>query len=378
MSDFGKCVGVSNVITMPEKHLERAAKENQCLVGELCRPGDCLGGDKSNCLNPKLTRWIDPGIEGNAERYHNWIHHSCVNSWKCETKTLEVVTSLINSSHIRLNIDPLNYCDMDQKANYCVTQQGWTVLPITGYGGAEKMIQVPCLSSDKESICFDEEEGHDIVLHLGDETVTKNTVYKFVSDVYIKHSEEPSFLPGLASSEDLEHVYRILQYENLQSLYNTQKLINRIEELEKTISSMLMLMYGVTKSPLEARLNITERVIISNGTHVMLKSCKSVENVLKKGNLSVDSGTRSFALFGKSQLSENSFSEFDFQVNQFSQQQIESLSKKSINAEDIEIQPIGFWEGFNGFVLAPMVAMLHKLTLPLCILNTWMIFSKLR
>nr|QRW42461.1 MAG: hypothetical protein [Wuhan Mosquito Virus 6] len=378
--------------------VEKMVEKQQCLVGESCQEYECRGDKSSFCVEPRLIHWVNAQKRVSVLKATSLLFDTCMQSWGCKIKKV-LSQTYFNAAAMTIK-SPLHGTFVhrpDQKVSWDPDRGAYSV--ITGkWDISEEEIIVSCISSKSgEDMCNDKSTGLFFPFSRGI-TCLENACFQFkegkTSTVAVDENLNAGRVTDLL---DLDKLYRISQFQSLQTSLNFQRVYSQLSEVESLISQFILTMDSSNRDNLFSNL-LGRDVRVMPQANGMLKIavCKSPEKLSPhdqagrgsktEGHLRVNN-KGNFQLFHQEGLLRTEVPEPSFKIDSLTYQELFELIEKErmFRERDSKAPDMGssasWWERIKASVREigayfGFVMMLFALGASWCII--WMNFVKVR
>nr|UQS95349.1 MAG: hypothetical protein 1 [Byreska virus] len=235
----------------PEKHehvkytseeLMKMSERRQCLVGKTCNEYECKGDLSSICLENKLTDYIEPREMPSSTKATSLLRHTCIQKWACSIREVEVNLHLNVEGSIDIS-DPL-YGDFTFPKSSKVSEGN----SIGNYAILRSEIEqsvyrvlLPCLTESGATLCYDESEEKVFSISPKGKTCIGSACYSAVESMdNVVMEEEMMSLGKVPTTFDLLRLYRLMQYLNIQTMWDFSIIAKSQKQIERITRRLLM------------------------------------------------------------------------------------------------------------------------------------------
>uniref|UniRef100_A0AAT9JFZ0 Hemagglutinin protein n=1 Tax=Cryptocercus meridianus orthomyxovirus 2 TaxID=3133493 RepID=A0AAT9JFZ0_9ORTO len=346
-----KCAKTEKIIFMDTPLSILSVERSSCPIGEICTNSMCDGYSRDRCSEIRINSWMEKNTIVSPELSQSYFFHRCVKGYTCNFYEIEAFIYRLGVLQIQIEGDIFGKCVAHITDRKCTSETGWSVILPSEVIEKTREIDLPCLKRGDREICWDFEENEDFELR-SEVSTNGNIMYKVLSEVHLKNDGEPNFHSGVANLHDLEAVYNILQYENMQSIFNAIKLKKEVDKIKEIVSGIIMASYVNEFDPLFSIRGVKGRIKQWNGTHITLVACRKVGERFS-GNIQDTFIKHSRSLFPQTELSMEEIKPREFRVQIYDEMTLKRLlegekrKEEEENFSGINLNPIS---GFFGSI----------------------------
>lgn len=239
--EYKECRPSLEKIKLSSELLKKSIERTQCPVGTTCEEYECRGDKTTFCINPRLDKWMSPGPRAHVLKTTSLLFDTCMQSWGCTITRAKAQVYLSPTNKITLKA-PLHgtFVFNEGEETSLSIETGWYSILDRRPTLSADLITVNCMSSKTgEEICHDKETGL-FFPYSATSVCMESSCYKFTKssgvDVFVDENENSGKIADLL---DLNKLYRITQFQSLQSSLNVQQLSRQIVHLEKLFREIL-------------------------------------------------------------------------------------------------------------------------------------------
>lgn len=345
------CPGIS--------HIEKGFSKQKCPVGPTCAEYSCRGHKSTACKSPYVTEFVGPRVAPSLTKATSLFFDTCVQYWSCTIQEIVARSSLTLDDTIEVHVPKFGMFSwgLSQSSKISQGDSGSFAMIKSEISPLEEVAALRCLKGIKGEICHDNELDTFFPFSDSSSSCLGSACY-FSLGEEIREIFSDNLNEGLVANQlDLDSVYRKLQFQNLQTVWDFRQLSHRIERLEAVVSSIIF-------SPLNGKMDFLgenllgsyARITSRNRTHISLRVCRLTHDeeegegmflIDRQSSLFVSqgkNGSDALSLFPPVHLELEQLPPPKFKIDSLSYSDIFHLDKSENPPEEsIELPEIDVW-----------------------------------